>query len=293
MKGTKNRQYDGYWLSNQERDALYGLPHVVRLAYYEGIRPYLDIRTGLVGMMRSISYQSLREELFVEAHPGYKQTDVSKDAVRRIIKRLESVNLVEVKSTKTKLILYCPIAHQYLSERNKLASKSPSKIDNVNETQSSENTSDTSEQMNKPGKVNDAEVATPKECKENIVYLQRFEKFWQSYPQKKARQSAEDAFISLAPSDGLLERILSAIEQQKHERLMSKSQGKFVPNWKNPNNWLRHRCWEDEIDITVYREKKNEKASGNRRSKSGKEILNDMFEEYDKQFGEEGVIYTM
>ena len=71
-----------YRINQQERAALKGIPHLPRLLYLEGIRPYMDYGTGIVGIKRGISYQSLGEELYVEPHVGYASGSPSKQQLR-------------------------------------------------------------------------------------------------------------------------------------------------------------------------------------------------------------------
>src|SRR3990167_10495810 len=97
-------------INQQERDALKGLPHLARLAYFEAIRPYMDFDTGIVGIKRGISYQSLGEELYVESHVGYVSGSPSKQQLRRALKTLERASLISIQSVGKKLILKCELA---------------------------------------------------------------------------------------------------------------------------------------------------------------------------------------
>lgn len=53
------------FINTQELSALMELPLIQRVTYLMGIRPYMDRQTGIVGIKRRISYQSLREVLYV------------------------------------------------------------------------------------------------------------------------------------------------------------------------------------------------------------------------------------
>ncbi len=61
-------------LNTDELDRLSGLPLASRVLYVEGIKPYMDYATGIVGASgspsKSISLQSLAEVLFVEPKQG-------------------------------------------------------------------------------------------------------------------------------------------------------------------------------------------------------------------------------
>nr|BDD46937.1 hypothetical protein 7 [Coxiellaceae bacterium] len=55
-----------------EQGALAGLPHIQQLLYLLALRPYMDFATGVVGLKRKISHQSITEVLYVEPHRGYQ-----------------------------------------------------------------------------------------------------------------------------------------------------------------------------------------------------------------------------
>lgn len=82
-----------------------------------------------------------------------------------------------------------------------------------------------------------------KEKKEKEDISQRFEKFWTTYPNKKAKQDAFRAFQKLKPDDDLLTRMLAALEREKESAQWQESGGRFVPY---PATWLNGRRWEDE-----------------------------------------------
>lgn len=50
-------------ITHRELFALSGLPYLQQLAYLHGIKPYVDYKTGVVGIRRGISYQSLSKAL--------------------------------------------------------------------------------------------------------------------------------------------------------------------------------------------------------------------------------------
>ena len=114
-------------INQAERDALNGLPHLPRLVYLV-LRPYMDYSAGIVGIKRGISYQALREELYVEPHKGYKSGSPSKDQMRRAIKTLERAGLISIQSEGKKLILKCELASWDFSDQNKVATKPPQEV---------------------------------------------------------------------------------------------------------------------------------------------------------------------
>jgi hypothetical protein len=110
---------DFLFINTHELSALSGLPHIQRLAYLFGIRPYIDLKTLTTGIIRKISYQSLSEALYVEPHQGIQSGSPSKQQLRRAIKGLEQAGLIKIQSTRKNLILKCLLADPDNSVPNK------------------------------------------------------------------------------------------------------------------------------------------------------------------------------
>jgi len=53
----------------------------------------VDYKTGLVGIRRGVSYQSLKEALYIEPHPGIQSGSPGKDQLRRALNGLEKAGL--------------------------------------------------------------------------------------------------------------------------------------------------------------------------------------------------------
>lgn len=73
---------------------------------------------------------------------------------------------------------------------------------------------------------------------------EKFERFWEAYPRKKAKGDAEKAWKKLKPDDELFFKILSAIAAQKNGLDWTKDSGKFIPY---PATWIRAKGWCDEV----------------------------------------------
>lgn len=110
-------------INQLEREHLYGLPHLQQLVYYAGIRPYMDYATGFVGIKRGISYQSLREEIYVQPHTGYKAQAFSRDQIIRAVDGLERAGLIQNHTLGKALVLKCLLASHDNSVQNKAATK--------------------------------------------------------------------------------------------------------------------------------------------------------------------------
>jgi hypothetical protein len=110
-------------LSDEEIQALNGLPHLHFILYVKGIRQYMDYKTGIVGIKRGISYQSLSEEVFISGMQGIRKTKFSHQQIKRALGQLEKIGLIERRSVITKdekrLVLACIFAQTDKSVKNK------------------------------------------------------------------------------------------------------------------------------------------------------------------------------
>lgn len=79
----------------------------------------------------------------------------------------------------------------------------------------------------------------------------QFNAFWNAYPKKKGKQSAEKAFKKIAPDEALCKIMLNALEEQKQSAEWQKDSGQFIPH---PATWLNGKRWEDEIGVKVYQQ---------------------------------------
>ena len=115
-----------FFISDFERDALRGLSHLQRCVYLLGLRPFMDVATGLVGThKRRISYQSLAEEMYVDPIPGVRGSgSPSKTQLRRAMMALAKAGLITVESTRTQLIIRCILALTVACGKNKADSNS-------------------------------------------------------------------------------------------------------------------------------------------------------------------------
>ena len=69
-----------------------------------------------------------------------------------------------------------------------------------------------------------------------------FDRFWESYPRKTAKQEAIKAFEKLKPDAMLIETMVKAVERQKQSAQWQEDGGRYIPH---PATWLNQRRWED------------------------------------------------
>lgn len=205
-------------INQEELFALSGLPYIQRVVYLTAIKPYADYKTGMVGISRKISYQSISEAMYVEPHQGIQSGSPSRDQLHRAVKGLERAGLIAIQSNDKHLILKCLLANASYSVQNKAA------IPKI------------------------AKAAIPHQSvNNNYVFLcQQFEKFWESYPQPQNKAHAWSEFEKLHPDEDLFSKILASLDAQISHYQQQQAIGAWVPNWKYPGNWLAQRCWEEE-----------------------------------------------
>lgn len=71
-----------------------------------------------------------------------------------------------------------------------------------------------------------------------------FDVFWESYPKKIGKGSAEKSFSRIKFANGLFDTVMAALEVQKHSAQWQRDNGAFIPN---PATWLNQRRWEDQL----------------------------------------------
>jgi len=81
---------------------------------------------------------------------------------------------------------------------------------------------------------------TPKNLPPDQV--EKFEKFYQAYPKKRAKAEALKAWAKVAPENGLFETIMAALETSKQSQEWVRDGGQYVPH---PATWINGRRWED------------------------------------------------
>jgi hypothetical protein len=77
--------------------------------------------------------------------------------------------------------------------------------------------------------------------------MERFKRFWDSYPRHTAQEAAETAFRSLDPDESLLAVMLQAIERQKKSgclRPLTDRDGRSVVPYGS--TWLNGKRWRDD-----------------------------------------------
>jgi hypothetical protein len=72
---------------------------------------------------------------------------------------------------------------------------------------------------------------------------EEFDRFWNSYPKKTGKQNAIREWNKARPD---IVKVLQALEEQKEWR-ESAGADEFIPEWKDPERWIKAGCWMDVV----------------------------------------------
>jgi len=75
------------------------------------------------------------------------------------------------------------------------------------------------------------------------VFPGGFDAFWEVYPRRVAKGTAEKAWLKIKPDSELQQKILAAIKAQKRSDQWQREEGRFIPH---PATWLKGAQWDDE-----------------------------------------------
>jgi len=164
-----------------------------------------------------------------------KDIGLSERSVRTCLEHLKSTNDLTIKTTNKFSIISIANYESYQGETTSKASNKTT--------------------FNRP--TTDQQPTTSKECKEhknekNTTYSNEFEQFWAIYPRRQGKGLAYSTFSRLSLGDGLLDKIIAAVEIQKKSDQWTKEGGQYIPM---PATWLNQRRWEDE-GISIQTKKK-------------------------------------
>nr|HAT1990618.1 Vir protein [Legionella pneumophila] len=228
---------DFLFVTTYELDALSEIPLMQRVVYLMGIRPYMDRKTFIVGIKRKISYQSLRETLYVAPIKGVKTGCPSHQQMKRVIKSLARQGIIEICSTPQNLIVKCLLANPY----EPVDIKNESQPENSASTQVEQNQSAPTENLRsvkteKPTYLSKSALnAQPSSNLKNLY--QKFEQFWQLYPLPSYKTEAWKQFQQIDPDERLFEQIMVGLQEQLTKINRS---GAY---WPYPASWLGQKSW--------------------------------------------------
>ncbi|STX39576.1 Vir protein [Legionella feeleii] len=228
---------DFLFVTTYELDALSEIPLMQRVVYLMGIRPYMDRKTFMVGIKRKISYQSLRETLYVAPIKGITTGCPSHQQMKRAIKSLARQGIIEIRSTTKNLIVKCLLANPYEPvdiENESQTEKNPSPPVEQNQSVSPENQK--SIKTENPASLStSAFKAKPSNSLKGLY--QKFEHFWEIYPLPSYKNEAWKKFQQIDPNDRLFAQIMDGLQEQLTKINRS---GAY---WPYPASWLGQASW--------------------------------------------------
>ncbi|HAU1200061.1 TPA: Vir protein [Legionella pneumophila] len=227
---------DFLFVTTYELDALSEIPLMQRVVYLMGIRPYMDRKTFMVGIKRKISYQSLRETLYVAPIKGVKTGCPSHQQMKRVIKSLARQGIIEIRSTTKNLIVKCLLANPH--EPIELENKSQPEANPSTQAEQNQSLPSGNLESIKPGKSAYSKSDFKVQPSSNLKDLyQKFEQFWQLYPLPSYKSEAWKQFQQIDPDENLFEQIMDGLQEQLTK--INKS-GAY---WPYPASWLGQKGW--------------------------------------------------
>jgi len=264
-------------ITDEEMTALAGLPHASVRLYLLGLRPHMDYATGVVGAKRRISWQMLREVLYVEPHRGLEDSGTpTLGKTRRALEWLIKAGLIEDIGTKERgeaIVFRCVLAYADESVQ-KIPGKNPARTRQANPAHNpAHNTAsanaDSDAGFNEiPGKepgtnpdipqsVDNSKYPAhlrsplsveepPSESLQHIGRAEpqksRFEDFWSAYPKKVGKAAAQAKWKSKR-LDAKADELIADIQ------LRAGSDRKWLEGYiPNPLTYLSQERWHDEIE---------------------------------------------
>lgn len=161
---------------------------------------------------------------------------LSVQQTRTALDKLQSTGEITVKSTGFGLLV---TVTKYASYN---AGYSANQQGNQQGEQQFDNSLITVEQQQSNNNIRRKEGKNGEEGKKQRL----FDSFWQAYPKKVSKPSAEKAWRA-KKADTLIDKILPALERFKQSESWRKESGQFIPN---PATWINNERWNDERAAT-------------------------------------------
>ncbi|AMP88874.1 hypothetical protein [Legionella pneumophila] len=233
---------DFLFVTTYELDALSEIPLMQRVVYLMGIRPYMDRKTFMVGIKRKISYQSLRETLYVAPIKGVKTGCPSHQQMKRVIKSLARQGIIEIRSTTKNLIVKCLLANPY----EPVDIETESHPEKSSPTQVEQNQPALPENMNslktkKPAYLSKSTFKAQPSSNLKDLY-QQFEQFWQLYPLPSYKSEAWKQFQQIDPDERLFAQIIDGLQEQLTKVNRSGAYWPYPASWLGQKSWLNIRA---------------------------------------------------
>jgi hypothetical protein len=169
-------------------------------------------------------------------------TGISVRSIRTCLERLKLTNEIAIKSTnKFSIIMIINWdSYQVDKKKNDTHNDKPSDKRRASNRQAIDNNQEVKELKNEENNTTEVSGGVTDELPDPFV------RFWSAYPKKMGKQEALKAWVKINPKNGLVEKMLSALEVQRKWPDWNKAGGQYIPR---PSTWLNQKRWEDEITV--------------------------------------------
>jgi DNA replication protein DnaD len=150
---------------------------------------------------------------------------------KTVMKWLEEFSMDNMLDTKKDNVTTLITIRNYELYQGRLDTKEDSKLDSKRDTNNND--------KNEKNTYIDSEH--PEKTPSKVTYSDSFNTFWNTYPKRKDKATAYKVWEKIGVSNGMLETILKAVEEQIVCKQWQDPQ--FIPL---PSTWLNKRRWEDE-----------------------------------------------
>lgn len=250
-------------MNRKEYEILYGKDAVIKCLYVFGLRRYVDYKTGIVGIKRGISWQSLSEEMYVDPSSGVSRRNTGsfhKSRIRRAMHQLEKIGLVKNRSTATRLIFELPFVTRNIFVQSQADIKSTHhpdiEYDIVSQRKNdvlSASFDNSNHRVNREDDIGitfQADTPHISNINNNNYHYHyhscRFKEFKSIYPNQSNMKQAE-AIWKKKKLDKKADHIISDVlkRKEKHKQWLDG----YIPNAASYLQWDR---WDDEIKEPCY-----------------------------------------
>lgn len=254
----------------EETELLHEKDEFMYKLYFHAIRRYVDYNTGIVGLKRGISWESLAEEMYVAPRPGgLRNGKPHKSAIRRSLWQLEKIGLIKTVSTGKRLVFELPIVIRDIQMRKKADTKPTHEEDTKADTsefrKSPVNTTfqetlqieaDTQVDMRSSAKADTPHIVILKPKNIETIVHSRFDEFWEVYPRKENKKKAAKLW-ERKNFDSKADLIINDVKTRKarHEPWQDKQ---FIPH---ATTYLNGERWEDELREIPYEQQSGKQSA--------------------------------
>lgn len=247
------RYFTAFYKLNLSADEIHALNIICSFEFnnkvYTGSSKYLCelLNISKPKALRILKSLTEKNYLIKENSNGY-HSSIYKINFSFVKSKLENSNNMLRFDNETVTICYSKqLQSVTVNSNNLLSNKNIYKNNNKNIYAQSEIDADTT--LSKVDDDTSKQKKSPSNKKNDEIYIQRFDKFWEIYPKKKDKARAFKTWLKLKPNDELFNTIMTAVKEQAQSDQWQKDDGQYIPY---PSTWLNGERWNDEIKKAVH-----------------------------------------